>query len=367
MSEALGIYRNPPWIAGPKVLLANELEDIIDWGQQAHGLKDLWPLGTGKGVLVGVCDTGRPTHLDLINRIKFSKNFSTSFTDVDNQGHSTHVCGTICAEKNGRGVVGVAYEAELCIAKVLGDDGSGDNEGVSAGIRYCLEKDCDIISMSLGGGYDAGIERAVVDAVNAGKFVICAAGNDGFVSGMDTVNWPARLEATIAVANYDKNGNIAVSSSRGKGVDVAFPGTDILSCWLGNAYRRLTGTSMATPFASGLTAMLLSHQRAQERAGLTVLNPVRNNMDLLDRFKSVATDKGPVGRDDAWGWGIVDAKRFMDTQTQNPPPPPGQTTTTTKAPVPPEKVTDTPLFSGLVRMIDPAIYQNKKGIFLYFP
>jgi subtilisin family serine protease len=366
MPGSLGVYRNPPWIAGPQVLMANELDDVIDWGQLAHGLKDLWPLGTGKGVLVGVCDTGRPVHTDLLNRIKFSKNFSSSFTDVDKQGHSTHVCGTIAAEKNGRGVVGVAYEAELCIAKVLGDDGSGDNNGVSTGIRYCLERDCDIISMSLGGGYDVEIERAVLEAINAGKFVICAAGNEGFISGMDTVHWPARLAATIAVANYDRNGNIATSSSRGREVDIAFPGTDILSCWLDNAYRRLTGTSMATPFCSGLAALLLSHQRAQERKGLAVSNPIRNNMDLLDRFKANALDKGPVGHDDAWGWGIVDAKKFMELHTQGPVTPPG-TSTTTKAPLPPEKVEDTPLLGGAIRLIAPVIHDGKKGAFIYFP
>ena len=363
MMESAGIYRNPPWSMGPQVLLAADIgEDIVDWGQLAQGLKELWPLGTGKGILVGVCDTGRSDHSDLVNKIKYSQNFSSSFSDADAQGHSTHVCGTIAAEKNGKGVVGVAYEAELCIAKVLGDDGSGDNRSVAAGIRYCLDKDCDIISMSLGGGYDSAIESAVIDAVNAGKFVICAAGNDGAGNGRDTVNWPGRLSQTVAVASYRRDGNISEFSSRGEEVDIAFPGEDILSCWLGNAYRKLSGTSMATPFCSGVVALLLSSQRALERSGKVLKDPVRNNADLLERLKTVAMDKGPTGHDTAWGWGIVDTKKFLEQHPEDAPADPGLPL------VPPVgEATDSPLFGGLLHMIEPVVYAGHKGLFLYLP
>lgn len=356
------VYRNPPWSAGPQVLMANELADIIDWGQLAQGVDKIWPLGTGKGILVGVCDTGRPVHSDLVNKIKFAQNFSSSFSDVDQQGHSTHVCGTVAAEKNGKGVVGVAHDAELCIAKVLGDDGSGDNIGVARGIRYCLDRGCDIISMSLGGGYDQEIEAAVRDAVSAGKFVICAAGNEGSVAGQNTVNWPARLADTVAVASYNRQGSISGFSSRGKEVDIACPGEDILSCWLGNAYRRLSGTSMAAPFLSGLVAIMISHQREIERSGSIPAFPIRDNATLLAKLKSVAKDKGPPGLDDAWGWGVVDTEKFVAVEVSKPSPP-----TTTLPPTKVEPVEETQLLGGLIRILQPVTYDNKKGMFIYIP
>lgn len=317
------IYRNPLWTAGPDILTASDLEDRLDWGQVALGIKEIWAKSSGKGILVGVCDTGRPVHPDLQGKVRFSKNFSSSDSDIDRQGHSLHVCGTIAAKADGKGVVGVAPDAELCIAKVLGDDGSGSNRGVSAGIRYCLENNCDIISMSLGGGYDAEIEAAVKEAVNAGVFVICAAGNSGEVPGQNTVNFPAKLDQTVAVGAYNKRGEIAKFSSRGKEVDIAFPGEEIVSTWLNGGYRALSGTSMATPYCSGVVALYLELQRTAERENKPVDNPVRNNADLLQLLKAAAVDKGPSGHDASWGWGIVDVAKFTTLKSaQGPVTPP---------------------------------------------
>lgn len=239
------VYRNPVWVAGPELLFARDFTDVVDWGLSLQGIPDTWKQSTGAGILVGVCDTGCPRHPDLNDRIAFAANFSTSYSPEDFQGHSTHVCGIIAAARNNQGIVGVAPDAKLCIAKVLGDDGSGSNIGVAKGIEYCLEKDCDIISMSLGGAYDPNVEAAVNRAIAAGKIVVCAAGNDGSTPGQDTTNWPARLGPPVAVASYNKNGQISTFSSRGPEVDVACPGEEVLSTWLNNTYKRLSGTCIA--------------------------------------------------------------------------------------------------------------------------
>lgn len=310
------IYRLPPYVLGPKVYTADELEDIIDWGLKAQRIPAEWQDTQGEGIVVGVADTGRPNHPDINDNIIDSHNFSLSFTDEDLQGHSTHVCGTIAAIDNNKGVVGVAPKAKIITAKVLGDDGSGDNLAVARGIRWLVNKGCQVINMSLGGPYDKEIAQACIDAVEAGVYIVCAAGNEGYVDGQNTIGYPARLKQTVAIASYNKAGRLSDYSSRGPEVNVAFPGEDILSTWLNGSYRRLSGTSMASPFASAVTALLLSKQEALISAAIAngdnpPVSPVTNAASLIARLQGCAVDKGPVGFDSGWGWGIVDVKKFL--------------------------------------------------------
>lgn len=310
VNAAGGVYRNPPYILGPQIFMAAEWKDIVDWGLDIHNIPDHWDT-KGEDILVGVADTGRPNHPDLGNAIVLSQNFSSSHTDEDHQGHSTHVCGTIAARANDKGVVGVAPKCKIAIAKVLGDDGSGSNLSVANGIRYLHQQGCNIINMSLGGGFDVTIANVVKAAVDDGVKVICAAGNDGSIAGRNTVNYPAKLPNTVAIASYNKAGNLSQFSSRGKEVHMAFPGEDILSCWLGAKYRRISGTSMATPFCAGLVALLLSANAKARREGKEVLHPIRDNVDLFRHLKSTSVDKGPSGHDIGWGWGVVDTEKFL--------------------------------------------------------
>lgn len=303
------IYRLPPLVYGPLVSVAQTGEDKIDWGLQLHGIPEAWQ-NKGEDVIVGVADTGRPTHDDLVDAVLESRNFTRSFTDEDQNGHSTHVCGTIAARQDGKGVVGVAPLCKLMTAKVLGDDGSGDNLMVASGVRWLHQQGCHIINMSLGGGFDTTIARAVKDAVDDGVLVICAAGNSGD-NGGNTIGYPARLPYTVAIAAYNQQGQLARFSSRGPEVHVAFPGENILSTWPNNSFRRISGTSMATPFAAGLTAMLLSRQFAASKEGRSVLHPIKSAKDLIQLFQNSAVDQGPVGHDRGWGWGIVDTQKFL--------------------------------------------------------
>jgi len=287
-------------LLGAEVYTANQLEDIVDWGLKNNNIPDHWDVSNrGAGVTVGVLDTGRYDHTDLAEPV-FSYNFSSSRDDLDRQGHSTHVCGTIAMLENGKGGIGVSPRANVGICKVLGDDGSGDNRGITKGVYKCIDHQVDIISMSLGGGFDPGLSQALLDAVNAGIFVICAAGNDGKRGNSNTINYPARLAHTIAIASYNRDGKISDYSSRGPQIDAAFPGEDILSTWIGNKYRRISGTSMATPFCSGLVALMISAHKDNESFH------VRNNTDLRQHLKDNSVDQGEMGKDNAWGWGIPD-------------------------------------------------------------
>jgi len=348
--------------------MANELEDVLDWGLKSHSIDQQWAKTEGEGIVVGVADTGRPDHPDLNDNILASRNFSSSFTDKDTQGHSTHVCGTIAAIRNDKGVVGVAPKVKLVTAKVLGDDGSGDNFGVAQGIRWLVNKGCQVINLSLGGPFDNAIASACKDAVDAGVYVICAAGNDGPHPRRNTVNYPARLPYTVAVASYNKAGRLSDYSSRGPEVHVAFPGEEILSTWLGEGYRRISGTSMASPFCAATTALLLSHQEKLIQAGTPPETPVTNNQQLIERMKGSSVDKGPVGHDSGWGWGIVDVDKFLTLSGTKPPAPPeedggkdddGEPTT--------DNPEETEILFGVARLRYPVKVDGKEGAFIYIP
>jgi subtilisin family serine protease len=305
------IFRNPPCQMGADIYMASELDDKIDWGLEINNIPDHWK-SRGKKIKLGVFDTGLPTHSDIQSAVVKYANFTNSHTAEDLQGHSTHVCGTAAARVDGKGVAGVAPECELYPCKVLGDDGSGAGSWIADGLDWGLEQDLDIFSLSLGGGRDPKIMAAVHRVLAAGKIIICAAGNSGrSQDGRSTVGWPAKDPAVPSIGSYNKQGNLSDFSSRGTEVTIAFPGEDILSCWLNNGYRRISGTSMATPFCSGLTANLLGDQRLAIEQGRTPQSPVNSTEELMARLKSVALDRGPQGFDKGWGWGVVDVDKFL--------------------------------------------------------
>ncbi len=296
-------FRLVPYTLGEiAVLPSSIMSDIIDWGLHATGIPSMWPHTEGEGVLVGICDTGRPNHVDLEGAIQCSKRFISTTVD-DKVGHSTHVSGIIAAERNGCGIIGVAPKAKLCIAKTIADDSTGSAASTVKGIDYCVEQGCDIISLSLASENHPKIRQAILNAVKQGILVVCAAGNTGKLS-KDSVTWPAKMEEVIAVGSCNEKGQISRFSARGPGLDFVFPGEDILSCWLNNNYRRSSGTSMATPFCSAVLALLLSYQRQN---GVDLVSTKEKAMDTL---KSYTKDLGEHGRDTDSGWGIVDLRGF---------------------------------------------------------
>ena len=146
----------------------------------------IWKETKGKGITVAILDTGCDrTHPDLQERIIGGRNFTDddgSNPDIflDYNGHGTHVAGTIAAQQNDKGVVGVAPEANLLIVKVLNRKGSGQYGWIIKGINYAIEQKVDIISMSLGGPTDLPeLHEAIKKAVTNNILVVCAAGNEG--------------------------------------------------------------------------------------------------------------------------------------------------------------------------------------------
>jgi subtilisin family serine protease len=298
------IYRLPPFQVD-KVMLATA--ETIDWGLKLLGIPPLWKETQGEGIKVGVLDTGIALeHPDLQPAILEARDFTRSPSAAyDAQGHGTHVSGIIAARRNAHGIVGVAPESKIITAKVLNDDGAGSSQDIVAGIRWAVEAGADILSMSLGSPEpDEEIHQALLDAISKGIFVITAAGNEG--PELDTVGYPAGFPEMVAVGSIDRKKKLSRFSSRGRQVDVVAPGDQITSCYPPRGYAVLSGTSMATPFVSGVVALALSKHR--KMGGRT---PLRTQQDLIEHLCRTSADAGSTGLDPLYGWGILDPAKLI--------------------------------------------------------
>ncbi|WP_229665243.1 S8 family serine peptidase [Croceicoccus mobilis] len=220
---------------------------------------------SGAGKTAWVIDSGIDLdHPDLNVDTARSADFTGSRKGADDEnGHGTHVAGTIGAIDNSEGVIGVAAGAKVVAVRVLDRRGSGAWSGVMAGVDYVAANGSpgDVANMSLGGGANDTLDQAVLNAsANSGVIFVLAAGNDG----EDAANHsPARAagasanDKVFAIASaYDTgNGTLAMNSWSNWGkpeVTFAEPGYQIESTWLDGGYNTISGTSMASPHAAGL-------------------------------------------------------------------------------------------------------------------
>lgn len=229
----------------------DEKEQRTPWGVDRVRAREAWGASRGSGVKVAVVDTGIDTrHPDLkvkggYNAIDREKPFD------DDHGHGTHVAGTIAAQDNAEGVVGIAPDVELYGVKVIGPSGRGPTSDIIAGIQWAAEQKMDVANLSLGGPSAVeSLHEAVKKAVEAGVSVIAASGNSG-----GSVHFPGAYPEAIAVAASGSDDSVAAFSSRGPEVDFIAPGVDVESTFKGGGYRKLSGTSMATPHVTALAAL----------------------------------------------------------------------------------------------------------------
>lgn len=343
-----------------KVLAARPDVEMIWLDEEVHTLLDVsvpliqtppvWAQGfTGKGVVVGIVDTGIDhSHPDLVGRVKASKDF-TGEGDDDNNGHGTHVAGIIggTGTASGDQYRGVAYECEFVIAKVLRGNGGGLMSDVIAGLEYCLDQGARVINLSLGGGTandgtDA-ISVACDNAVKEGIVLCVAAGNSG--PGAGTVGSPACAREVITIGATDKQDGIANYSSRGPTSDgrakpdVCFPGSSITSARAKNTamgiplndfYTTASGTSMATPHATGTCALLLQK--------VPTLKPQAIKDALKAHTKNLGLDENTQGKGRVIVFDVFQAIDAPSPIPEPEPPPP----TPEPEPEPPPEPTPQP-------------------------
>ncbi|GEM_PF-967201 len=233
----------------------------IPWGVRQIGAPKLWKSTRGEGIRISVIDTGiDPSHPDLKDRILGGINVLQSFVPPnDDNGHGTHIAGTIAASGGSQGMTGVAPAASLFAVKSFDRHGSAYLSDIVKGIEWSVHNKMDIINMSFGmTDTSPALREAVKQAVHAGIIVCASSGNDGKTGIID---YPAQYKDTIAVGATEKGRYIASFSNRGERIDIYAPGERIVSTWPKGRYEILSGTSMATSHVTGLIALLMASRR----------------------------------------------------------------------------------------------------------
>jgi subtilisin len=264
------------------------------WHIPKATFEPIWKRVTGKGVVVAVLDTGYTPH-DLLPKPVYSKSFIRGESISDGNGHGNHCAGTVLA----RDGVGVAPDASLIAIKVLSNGGQGSSDGIANGIRDAVDNGADILSLSLGSSSPYEPTRKSMEyAWSKGVITISAAGNSGFNGRQNTIGYPAKYPESLCIGAYRKDGQRASFSSGGRELDMCCPGQDIVSCSTNNGFRGMSGTSMATPFAAGLFALIVELMRREGAAEFTGVEAVRA---FLAKYTQ---DKGDPGFDPFWGMGV---------------------------------------------------------------
>lgn len=263
--------------------------ETLPWGVDRINADLAWTTTKGLAIKVGIVDTGIDLgHPDLGVNIKGNVNTINPLkSGNDDNGHGTHVAGTVAAVDNTFGVIGVGPEIYLYAVKVLDKNGSGWLSDIIEGLQWCIDNHMQIINLSLGTYSNVqSFQNAITAAYQKGIVLVAAAGNDG----VSTPLYPAAYDEVIAVAASDINNQIPLWSNYGPYVDLTGPGVNIYSTYKGSSYKTLNGTSMATPHVSGTAALVLTTTISSSYDSNT--NAVWDPIEVKNKLQDTAQNLG---------------------------------------------------------------------------
>jgi subtilisin family serine protease len=259
-----------------------------------------WSITTGMSTsVIAVIDSGADTtHSDLAPKLVGGWNFlAGNSTIVDNTGHGTATAGTIAADtNNSQGVAGVAWGNPVMPLVVVDSTGYASYSNIANAITYAADHGARIMNISIAGSSASStLQSAVNYAWNKGAVVFASAGN----YSTSAPYYPAACDNVVAVSATDSTDLLASYSNFGTWVDLAAPGSGILTTSAGGYYGSWSGTSFSAPVAAGVAALVLSERPSLSAAGLVSL--LEQNSD----------DLGTPGFDTSFGYGRVNAYRAV--------------------------------------------------------
>jgi thermitase len=322
VATAPGVASGPP----------SDADFARQWGLNDPADADInapeaWRATTGSAsTIVAVLDSGvDATNPEFRNRLwvnpsasgrgkpAYGWNFVANNADVrDDYGHGTHVAGIIGAARDGRGIVGVDWNARLMILKVLDSRGGGDPAVAAAAVRFAADNGARVISVSWATDvYSRELYDAIAYAGSRGAVVVVPAGNEGVdVDGGPRPIYPASFDLPniLVVAAVDRSGALAGFSNYGaRAVDLGAPGVDVYSTFASKSrYATLSGTSMAVPYVAGVVSLVVgrhpdwSAERIVEHVKATVkpvaaLAGVTSTGGIVDAAKAVGAPPSVAG------------------------------------------------------------------------
>ena len=357
-------YAEPNYLAEAQSV-PNDPLYYYQWGLAAIDVEKAWDITKGKDAIVAVLDTGVAyenygdyVQASDLSGTKFVSGYDYVNEDAhpnDDNGHGTHVTGTIAGTTNNSlGVASVSCEASIMPVKVLDATGYGSYSDMAQGIYFAVNNGAKVINMSLGGTSPSyTLENAVKYAYEQGVTVVCAAGNN-YERGNEAL-YPASYNQyciSVGAIQYDKTR--AYYSNTGSYIEFVAPGgnlnldqnTDSQKDGIlqqtfktyptAMGYYYYQGTSMATPHVSGVVALLVSVGHS-------------NPDDIENILKKTSEDLGVAGRDDQYGYGLIDAYKAIMEASPVPSPEP------TPEPVPVEE------FGIGVRSLEMNVVLKKRG------
>jgi type VII secretion-associated serine protease mycosin len=284
------------------------------WHLGALKIPDAQRLSRGEGVIVALVDSGvDASHPDLTANVLPGANVVSggkSDGRQDPQGHGTAMAGLIVAhghgDNDGDGALGIAPAAKVIPIRTSNADGFGNDTLLAAGIDEAVRAGAKVISLSVGATGTPKLRESVQRAVASDAVIVAAMGNHG-EDALPTAL--TEYDGVVAVGATDRNGDVAPVTITGSQLIISAPGVDVVSTSNNNhGYRVGTGTSDATAIVAGTAALVRSKY------------PNLSAREVIHRLTATATDKGAPGRDDQYGYGIVNpvAALTADVRPESP-------------------------------------------------
>ena len=297
------ILNNPNVVHVEPDVLRFPTDQVVPYGVDSVEARDVWDADrngvidpgapTGAGRTVCIIDSGIAIGHEDFAGVNVIGGYPAGW-DTDNYGHGTHVAGIVAAMNNTMGVLGVTPgEVSLYLVKVWGDNGEWIySSTLIDAANHCRDAGAQIINMSLAGTAYSGYENTnFQNLYNQGVLLVAAAGNGGGTA----YAYPASYDSVISVGAVNQNNVVASFSRQNDKVEFTAPGVNIYSTWKDGGYVYMSGTSMAAPHVAAAAAVVWSS------------DPSKTNAEVRSALQQTALDLGAPGRDNAYGYGVVQA------------------------------------------------------------